>query len=136
MTLAVADATTGEFERLKEFGIKAKSQGEKVTFTFQGVSKTIGKNAQEIEGYLHSIGDVQFAGAMEAQADTLNVALSNMGDSLVKAIGDSFDAIAGCDKTSDTCINKFSNITNFRSFPDVPGVDKLLTTSGTMKKSR
>ncbi len=91
MIEAVADATTGEFERLKEFGIKSKSQGDQVTFTFQGISTTVGKNATEIEGYLQSIGDVQFAGAMEEQSDTLNVALSNMGDSfskLVKAIGD------------------------------------------------
>lgn len=91
MIEAVADATTGEFERLKEFGIKAKTQGDQVTFTFQGVSTTVGKNAKEIEGFLRSVGDVQFAGAMEEQADTLNVSLSNMGDAfskLVKAIGD------------------------------------------------
>ncbi len=91
MIEAVADAATGEFERLKEFGIKSKSQGDQVTFTFQGISTTVGKNADEIEGYLKSIGDVQFAGAMDEQADTLNVALSNMMDGfskLVKAIGD------------------------------------------------
>jgi hypothetical protein len=91
MIEAVADATTGEFERLKEFGIKSKTQGDQVTFTFQGVSTTVGKNAKEIEGYLQSIGNVQFAGAMKEQAGTLNVALSNMGDAfskLVKAIGD------------------------------------------------
>lgn len=91
MIEAVADAATGEFERLKEFGIKSKSQGDQVTFTFQGISTTVGKNAKEIEAFLKGIGDVQFAGAMEQQADTLNVALSNMGDGfskLVKAIGD------------------------------------------------
>lgn len=64
MIEAVADATTGEFERLKEFGIKSKTQGDQVTFTFQGISTTVGKNAEEIEGYLKSIGEVQFAGAM------------------------------------------------------------------------
>lgn len=48
MIEAVADATTGEFERLKEFGIKAKTEGDNVTFTFQGVSTTVGKNAAEI----------------------------------------------------------------------------------------
>lgn len=91
MIEAVADAATGEFERLKEFGIKSRAQGDQVTFTFQGVSTTVGKNAKEIEGYLRSIGDVQFAGAMKEQAGTLNVALSNMGDAfskLVKSIGD------------------------------------------------
>jgi hypothetical protein len=88
---AVADATTGEFERLKEFGIKARVQGEQVKFTFQGVTTEVGKNAVEIENFLRGIGNVQFAGAMKEQADTLNVALSNLEDSfnkLVKEIGD------------------------------------------------
>lgn len=38
MIEAVADAATGEFERLKEFGIKARTQGDQVSFTFQGVT--------------------------------------------------------------------------------------------------
>ncbi|MCP4935678.1 MAG: hypothetical protein GY927_16090, partial [bacterium] len=83
---AVADAATGEFERLKEFGIKASSQGEKVAFTFQGITKTVGKNAKEIEGYLRDIGDVQFAGAMERQANTLDGAFSNAGDAIDRLI--------------------------------------------------
>src|SRR3546814_239216 len=79
---AVADASTGEFERLKEFGIKAKSEGDKVTFTFQGVATTVRKNAEEIEQYLQRIGNVQFAGAMEEQSKTLGGALSNLGDAV------------------------------------------------------
>lgn len=49
--------------------------------------------------------------------------------------GDGFDIIAGCDKTRETCQSKFSNIINFRGEPDVPGVDKLLTTAGTLDKT-
>jgi lambda family phage tail tape measure protein len=79
---AIADATTGEFERLKEFGIKARTQGEQVSFTFQGVSTTVGKNAAEIEQYLRQIGDVQFAGAMSEQMATLNGIISNIQDNL------------------------------------------------------
>jgi len=78
---AVADAVTGEFERLKEFGIKAKSEGDNVTFTFQGVSTQIGKNSAEIQKYLLDIGNVQFAGGMDRQAATLQGAISNLGDS-------------------------------------------------------
>ena len=55
MIEAVADATTGEFERLKEFGIKAKQNGDEVSLTFQGVTTTIGNNAQEITRYLLGI---------------------------------------------------------------------------------
>jgi hypothetical protein len=81
MIEAVADATTGEFERLKEFGIKARSEGDNVSLTFQGVSTTIGKNAAEIEEYLMRIGQVEFAGANAERAATLDGAISNLGDS-------------------------------------------------------
>lgn len=81
MIEAVADAATGEFERLKEFGIRAQSEGNRVTLTFRGVSTNIGKNAAEIEAYLRRIGDVDFAGAMDARAKTLDGAISNLGDS-------------------------------------------------------
>ena len=81
MVEAVADAATGEFERLKEFGITARSELDKVTFTFQGLPTTIGKNAAEIEAYLMGLGQIQFAGAMAERADTLDGAISNLGDS-------------------------------------------------------
>lgn len=69
---AVADASTGEFERLKEFGIKASKEGENVSFTFQGLTTTIGNNAQEIQGYLQELGNTTFSGSLEAQANTFN----------------------------------------------------------------
>lgn len=82
MIEAVADAATGEFERLKEFGIKARSEGDNVSLTFQGITTTIGKNSEEITGYLESIGQTQFAGAMSMQMDTINGKISNLGDSI------------------------------------------------------
>ena len=77
---AVADASTGEFERLKEFGIKAKSEGDNVSLTFRGVTKTIKKEADSIEGYLMALGKNEFGGAMAVRAQTLDGALSNFGD--------------------------------------------------------
>lgn len=81
MIEAVADATTGEFERLKEFGIKAKQQGDQVSFTFQGVTTTVAKNSAAIEGYLQGIGENNFAGAMSNRMATLDGAISNLSDS-------------------------------------------------------
>lgn len=46
-------------------------------------------------------------------------------------IGDTFNVVPGCDKSKATCKSKFSNILNFRGFPDVPGQDKMLETNGT-----
>lgn len=77
---AVADAATGEFERLKEFGIRSKKEGDKISFTFQGVTTTVKNNASEIEGYLIGLGQNQFAGAMEKRMQTLDGAISNLGD--------------------------------------------------------
>ena len=83
---AVADATTGEFERLKEFGIKAKSEGDNVSFTFRGVTKTVGKNSKEIEDFLMNLGETNFAGSMAKQVDTMGGKLSNLGDAWDKLI--------------------------------------------------
>ncbi|WP_027949871.1 tape measure protein [Haliea salexigens] len=91
MIEAVADASTSEFERLKEFGIKAKQEGDRVSLTFQGVTTEIGNNSREIVEYLEQIGKVQFAGAMERQMDTLGGAISNLQDSfdgLMRAVGE------------------------------------------------
>lgn len=80
MVEAVADAATGEFERLKEFGIKASSQGNKVTFLFQGVKTTVGKNSAEIEKYLQKIGNTKFAGGIEAQSKSIYGQWSTLKD--------------------------------------------------------
>ena len=81
---AVTSATVGEFERLKTFGIKAKVEGERVKFIFQGVTTEVGKNAVEIENYLRSIGTINFAGAMKEQMDTMGGVMSNIEDAFGK----------------------------------------------------
>jgi hypothetical protein len=81
MIEAVADAATAEFERLKEFGIRAKNQGDTVAFTFRGITTTVRNSAAEIEGYLRGLGESEFAGAMTERANSLDGALSNLADS-------------------------------------------------------
>lgn len=81
MVEAIADAATGEFERLKEFGIKASQQGNKVTFLFQGVKTTVGKNSKEIEKYLINLGNTKFAGGIEKQSKSVHGQLSTIKDS-------------------------------------------------------
>ncbi len=48
----------------------------------------------------------------------------------VIAGGDSFVAIAGCDKQFSTCRDKFANQVNFRGFPHVPGNDFIVSYPG------
>lgn len=87
MVEAVADAATGEFERLKEFGIRASSEGDKVKFTFQGVTTTVKKDAKQIELYLQNLGMTKFAGGIEAQSKTFNGQLSTLLDNVKTVAG-------------------------------------------------
>lgn len=112
MIEAVADAATGEFERLKEFGIVARSEGDKVSVTFRGVTETISKNASDIEAYLRRIGQVQFAGAMAEQSATLGGALSNLGDEwdqLMSTIGNTLP-IQGAVRAMSGLVNKVNDL--------------------------
>lgn len=86
MIEAVADAATGEFERLKEFGIKARKEGDKVKFTFGGVTTSVQNNAAAIQGYLEDLGDTKFGGAMARQMDTISGAMSNVEDAMFQAL--------------------------------------------------
>lgn len=97
MIEAVADASTFEFERLKEFGIKSSQQADTVSFTFRGVTTTVKKNSEEIQKYLLNIGNTDFAGAMETRSKTLDGQLSSLADSfdgLVLAVAQSGFGVA------------------------------------------
>lgn len=79
---ALLDAQTGEYERLKEFGIKAKTTGDMVTFSFKGIEKQVKKTDQEaIRNAIISFGELKgVVGGMAGQATTMEGKLSNMGD--------------------------------------------------------
>jgi hypothetical protein len=81
LTEAILDATTGEFERLKEFGIKASKNGEKISFTFKGQKTVVQNTEKAINDYIMSLGHLQgVQGNMAAQMDTTGGRLSNLGD--------------------------------------------------------
>lgn len=114
MIEAVADAATGEFERLKEFGIKASQQGDNVSFTFRGVTTTVKKSSEEIQKYLLNIGNTDFAGAMEVRSKTLDGALSSLADTfdgLVLNIAQSGfgDAVAEQAQNAEDAIQSLSD---------------------------
>ncbi|WP_420011002.1 tape measure protein [Tateyamaria sp.] len=86
---AIADAVTGENERLKEFGIKASKVGDyfEYAYSVDGVEKTVRAMADDraaIEAALTSIFNERFGGAMELQAQTFDGMLSNIMDQWAK----------------------------------------------------
>ena len=93
LTEAILDAQSGEFERLKEFGIKASQQGDVVQFTFKGITTEVQKSDKAIQEYLLGLGNLEgVAGSMEAISKTTGGQISNLEDNitqLFKNIGDS-----------------------------------------------
>lgn len=91
LTEAILDAQTGEFERMKEFGIKATKAGDNVAFSFKGVTKEVKNNESAIRDALLEYGKMDgVSGSMDAISKTLGGRLSNLGDSwnnLLVAVG-------------------------------------------------
>lgn len=82
LTEALLDAQSGEFERLKEFGIKAKTVGDNVTLSFKGQSVEVNKfNEGALRNAILGFGELEgVAGGMAAISDTLGGKVSNLGD--------------------------------------------------------
>jgi len=81
LTEAIIDAQTGEFERLKEFGIRASKSGDQVKFSFKGVETQVKFNNEAIRQYITSLGDYEgVAGAAAAVSGTLGGKVNNLGD--------------------------------------------------------
>jgi hypothetical protein len=77
---AIADAATGEFDRLKEFGIKMNKQGDSVVATFDNQTKVIGADLASITSYLYDIGNTRYADGIAQQSALMGTAISNVKD--------------------------------------------------------
>ncbi len=87
VTQAFLDAAVGENERLKEFGIRAKTTGDMVTYTWMQNGKemtaTVDKNNQAvIQSTLAAIWNGKYEGAMQKQSQTFNGMLSTFKDNV------------------------------------------------------
>jgi len=94
---AILDGQMAEFERFKEFGIKAGSAADKVVIRFKGMTKEIAKNSRAIYDGVLSLADAQgVKGSMEAIMKLTAGQLSNLGDQwgfLMQAIGAAIEPI-------------------------------------------
>lgn len=82
---AILDAQTGEFERLKEFGVRAAVAGDQVTFTFKGIKTQVDNTSEAIRGYVLSLGAAEgVSGSMEKISGTLGGRISNVSDSFTQ----------------------------------------------------
>jgi hypothetical protein len=91
---AVIDAQVGEFERLKEFGIRAEKNGDRVKFSFKGQATEVAFTQGAIQDYVLSLGTLQgVQGSMAAQMNTTGGRISNMQDKLTSLYKEIADAL-------------------------------------------
>lgn len=66
--------------------------------------------------------------SMDVKKYTLSTGRIELYEPLPDAIetGNTYNITRGCDKTLDTCVNTYSNGTNFRGFPHIPGASDLV----------
>jgi len=89
---AASKAIVGEMEGLKQFGILAIKEKDKIKLTFQGTTTVISNNADEITKYLQQIGNVKYGDAMALQNETVGGSIDNLIDSvknLINTLGES-----------------------------------------------
>lgn len=80
---AIADSQQGEHERLKEFGINAQKSGDKIIYTYKGISTAVDNNALAISKYLIGLAEVQgVAGSTAKMADSAESSWSKFKNTL------------------------------------------------------
>jgi hypothetical protein len=81
---ALADSLTGEFERLKEFGIKVGKENGKFVADFGKGNKQVFDSAQEVTDAVIALGmeGGKFGNAAKVNADTLSQSFSNLQGSI------------------------------------------------------
>lgn len=94
---AMADAMTGENERLKEFGIRASTQGDEIAYNWtdsSGKAKhiIIKNNSEIIQSTLEAIFNSKYQDAMQNQMKTYDGMISNLKDQWTQFKKDFMDA--------------------------------------------
>lgn len=127
---AVLDAQTGQFERLKEFGIKASASGDQIAFSFKGVTTTVQNSGDAIRNYMLSLGDLDgVKGSMDAISKTLVGQVSNLEDSITAMFNEIGKSSEGF--LSDSIGATKLLVDNYSEIGKAIGV--LVTTYGTYK---
>lgn len=93
VTQAVLDATSGQYERLKELGIQAGVEGDKLRLSYmkngKQITTLVDKNNKEIiADTIQGIWNSKYAGAMEKQSHSFNGQLSTLKDNITMKMQD------------------------------------------------
>ncbi len=132
--LGVVNAQTGEaFTKVASSPASGQYSVTAGTYTFSGIDngKQIAFKLTYAQGYF-TYGLVTWLTGQNA-GYKMDVRQSSPGSITLAlpmtypiAVGDTFTIVAGCDKTTSTCRQRFGNFVNFRGEPYIPGTDAVL----------
>lgn len=92
---AFTDASTFQFERLRELGLIYETNGNKVKFTFRNVATEVDKTSDAIQKYLIGLGELNgVQGANAAISQTLAGQISNLKDTFSQFAAELGQAVA------------------------------------------
>ena len=115
LTEAIIDAETFEFERLKEFGIRASKNGDQIQLTFKGVKTTVDASAESVRNYILSLGQLDgVKGSTDAISKTIVGLASNFEDAvnqMMNSLGkDKEGLIAGSIEVATELVNNYEKV--------------------------
>ena len=74
----ISNFVNGRLQSLKEYGITAERNGNKVVMSFKGEKKEIEATSEALEQYLGQLADTQFGGVLEARTGTLTASFERL----------------------------------------------------------
>lgn len=80
LAAAVGQAAQGNFSKLNDTQLKAVESGDKVKFTYQGVTTEVSNTGKAVAAFIKTMGNTEFAGLMEEQAEGVTGALEAMSE--------------------------------------------------------
>lgn len=105
---------------------------DREVFRLDGTITAINGNSLESAGFASENDGWWNGGFIEYELPSgmieRRMVLTHTGDTIVimgfpagLSIGSSYSIFPGCDRTIDTCVNKFNNLANYGGFPHTPG---------------
>lgn len=89
---ALSNASLGQLKGLKQLGIVAKQEGDKISLTYQGITETISNNSAELQNYINRLANTKFANTLKPEMEGVTGASKQMGEAwgdLTRQLGQS-----------------------------------------------
>ena len=118
----ISNFVNGRLQSLKEYGITAERNGEKLIMSFRGEKKEIEATSKALEEYLEQLADANFSKVLEARTGTLSASferLNNAWGTFTTRVVDGSDGMGQVFKTFvDEATDLLNNLADALNSPE------------------